>query len=175
MLFNTGLKNCSYKASGSLTRKPLAGAQKISFSNNTAERQIKVRTTSITSYNETIEIGKAAALEVVQLSVDFLVDVLGYSYENGILTENLKRKPTHFSLYYEVQSDTEPTRIQIYDCVCTKPDFDATTITNNPSVDTKKLKLIINPENFNGITGKISRSVTYSENATAYSTWFETT
>ena len=85
MLFNTGLKNCSYKASGSLTRKPLAGAQKISFSNNTAERQIKVRTTSITSYNETIEIGKAAALEVVQLSVDFLVDVLGYSYENGIL------------------------------------------------------------------------------------------
>ena len=176
MLYNTGLKNCTYKVSGSLTRKPLTGAQKISFASNSAERTISVRTDKgAVAYSDTIETGKTATLEIVQLPVDFLVDVLGYDYTNGILTEKTKHKATHFSLYYEVQTDTEPQRVQIFDCVCAKPDFDVTTITNTPSVDIKKLKLLISPEKTNiGISDNYSRSTSHSENATAFDTWFST-
>ena len=120
---------------------------------------------------ENIEAGKLADLDIVQLPVSFLVDVLGYTLTAGnVLVENAQYKPVHFSLFYEQQTDTEPVRTQVFDVCCVRPDFDVTTMTNRPSVDIKKLKLIINADVRS--TSANLRTISREDNAELFDTWF---
>lgn len=167
-LYNTGFRNFAYKISGG-TMTPLEGAQKLSFTVQSAARELMVRTASgMAAYTENVETGRKADLEIVQLPVSFLVDVLGYTLVDGILTEGLHR-PVHFSLFYEQQTDGEPIRTQLYDVCCTRPNFDVTTMTNRPSVDIRKLSLVVNADQSEQV---YSQSVSREDNAEAFDTWF---
>lgn len=175
-----GFRNFSYKLiGGSYERLPLRGAQKISVAPQSSQRTVNVRTSSgvMVPYTEQIETGKQATVEITYLPISFLTDVLGYSYENGILSEPYRFRSAHFSLYYEQQTNEGPIRTQLFNCACTKPSFDVTTISDQLSADTKKLTLILNPElntyNPSEPFGNYSRSTTKAANPTAFDTWFE--
>lgn len=169
--YYTGFRNFAYKINGG-TMTPLKGAQKLSFASQNANRDLTVRVgSSAAAYSENIETGRTADLDIVQLPVSFLVDVLGYTVDkNGVLTEGLLHRPVHFSLFYENQTDGEPIRTQLYDVCCTRPNFDVTTMTNKPSVDIRKLKLIINADLRN--TKAFERSVSREDSAEQFDTWF---
>ena len=169
--YYTGFRNFLYKV-GSGELKPLYGAQKISFKQQTVPRSLTVRVgAGALNYSENIEAGKLADLDIVQLPVSFLVDVLGYTLTAGnVLVENAQYKPVHFSLFYEQQTDTEPVRTQVFDVCCVRPDFDVTTMTNRPSVDIKKLKLIINADVRS--TSANLRTISREDNAELFDSWF---
>lgn len=172
MRYSTGFNSFAYRVRGGSTLSPLIGAQKLAFSEGTDNRDLIVRLDSgdVIQYSETVSTGRTATLDIVQLPADFLKNVLGYTQGTSkVLVEGIQRTYTHFSLFYQYETDTEPVRVQLYDVVCAKPNFDVTTITNRPSVDIKKLKLIINPDIS---AGAYSRSITRSENASLYDSWF---
>ena len=166
--YYTGFRNFAYKISGGI-KTPLAGAQKLSFTSQSASRDMTVRVGSgAAAYSESIETGRAADLSIVQLPVSFLV---GYTMdENGVLTEGLLHRPVHFSLFYEMQTDGEPIRTQLYDVCCIRPNFDVTTMTNKPSVDIRKLRLIVNAGLRN--TKTFGRSVSREDSTEIFDTWF---
>lgn len=169
--YYTGFRDFAYKISGG-TMTPLKGAQKLSFATQSASRELTMRVGSgAAAYSESVETGRTADLSIVQLPVSFLVDVLGYTVdENGVLTEGVLRRPVHFSLFYEVQTDGEPIRTQLYDVCCVRPNFDVTSMTNKPSVDIRKLKLIVNADLRN--TKAYERSVSREDSAEMFNTWF---
>ena len=180
--YNTGFKNFQYVVHGGISTvpAPLPGAIKISFKPTTASRTLKVRLSNGTmmSTSKTIDAGKTAQLSIVDLPEGFLKSVLGYNKaSDGTLYEG-QQSEVHFMLLYETQGATEPTRHLLYDCVCVKPSYDATTISAKPGIDTKTLDLLISPSMKDGTTaekvyyGKYERTVKRSDNATLYDTWF---
>jgi phi13 family phage major tail protein len=110
-------------------------------------------------------------LEIVNLPLSFLTDVLGYTVtSSGILIEN-EHPLVHFALLYENQNtDGTAVRHSYPDCVCEKPKFDVTTLSNNFSIDTKKLNIIANKDIFG--SGCYKKSITAEQNATIYNNWF---
>lgn len=176
MLYSIGIKNCAYKISGG-TLSPLASAQKISFSNKSETRNFICRLSDgqVTSYNEVVDAGKDATLEIITLPLKFMKEVLGFTQaQNGVITENIRPKSVHFSLFYETQGDDEPIRVQLYDVVCPQPDFDVTTISNKLAVDGRKLKLIVNSSVYEDLSKprSIGRSIRRSDNPTLFDNWF---
>lgn len=112
-------------------------------------------------------------LEIVSLPQSFLTDVLGYTVDsNGILIEN-EHPIVHFALLYETQDTAGfAVRHSYMDCVCEKPKFDASTMSGNFSIDTKKLSLVVNKDIFG--TKSYKKSITAAQNATVYNNWFNT-
>ena len=180
--YNTGFKNFQYVLSGGISTvpAPLPGAMKISFKPTTASRTFRVRLSdgTMSSISKTIDAGKTAQLTIIDLPESFLKSVLGYvKASDGTLYEG-QQTEVHFSLLYEMQGATEATRHLLYDCVCVKPSYDATTISAKPSIDTRTLDLLISPSTKESTTaekvyyGKYERTVKRSDNATLYDTWF---
>ena len=180
--YNTGFKNFQYVVHGGISTvpAPLPGAIKISFKPTTASRTLKVRLSdgTMSSISKTIDAGKTAQLSIVDLPEGFLKSVLGYNKaSDGTLYEG-QQSEVHFMLLYETQGATEPTRHLLFDCVCVKPSYDATTISAKPGIDTKTLDLLISPSLAEGYSadvpkyGKYERTVKRSDNATLYDTWF---
>lgn len=175
--YSTGFRNFKYcmKNGGSVAAPvPLPGAMKISRKPQTTSRALSVRLNdgSIVTYTEILETATAATLSIVSLPDEFLIDVLGYfRAEDGSLYEG--RQPVaHFTLLYETQGFTEPTRHRLFDCVCSKPSFDVTSMGSTPSIDTRSLELFINPDIVMSGKAYYEQKIRRSENAKLYDTWF---
>lgn len=177
--YNLGFKNFKYVVrNGGIQSPPAAlpGAIKISFKPRTASRTLSVRLSdgTMSSISKTMDDGITAQLSIVDLPEDFLKNVLGWTKAtDGTMYEG-QQPEVHFTLLYETQGATEPTRHMLFDCVCLKPTYDATTKSASPSIDTKTLDLLISPnltEN-SAAYGKYKRQVKRSENSTLYDNWF---
>lgn len=168
-LFHYSLKNGGRYS----TPAALPGAIKIAFKPQTGARTVSVRYTdgSAATSSQIIDGGTTAAVSVVSLPEDFLTDVLGYYKATDGSMYQGQQTAVHFALMYETQGIEEPTRHILLDCVCTKPEFDASTISSTPSIDTRSLQLILNPITING-KQYYSRSIKQSDNSELFETWF---
>lgn len=173
--YSTGISNCHYAVrNDSDTGKPgrLPGAVKLSFKSSSEERSFIVREggriynhTSVRKCKE-----RTAVLEIISLTRDFLVDVLGWTLnDDGSLTEGIQHD-VHISLFYETDNGGRPVRHWLYDCVVGEPSFDASTITDSPGVDTQKLDIIINPDLQHD--GNYSRKIARADNPELFDSWF---
>lgn len=177
--YNLGFKNFQYVLkNGGITAPPapLPGAIRIAFKPRTASRTLSVRMAdgTMSSISKTADDGITAQLSIVDLPEAFLKSVLGYNKAtDGTMYEG-QQPEVHFALLYETQGATEPTRHMLFDCVCIKPTYDATTKSSSPSIDTKTLDLLISPNMAEGSAayGKYKRQVKRSDNSTLYDNWF---
>ena len=171
--FSTGIRNCRYIVRGTvITVKPMPGAIKLSFKPSSADRTMLVRhrgggAAQYTSARRTQE--KRAELEIVSLPESFLTDVLGWvKNPDESLTEGIK-PDVRISLLYETINGGRPVRHQLYNCLVSEPNFDATTF-EDLGVDTRKLELIINPDPGSG--NSYSRQIARADNTVLFDTWF---
>lgn len=171
-----GFKNFYYSvrtAAGAQTPKPLDGAIKLSFKpqSKSTEHTLRGESQSVSEYTEeTIETKKNASLDIISLPDSFLVDVLGYYIdENGVMMEG-EQKPVHFALLYETTYGNDLIRYEQIDCLCTKPSFDVSTISETPSIDTRSLELIINKDIKSGF---YSKQIRKSTNPEIFEKWFD--
>lgn len=110
------------------------------------------------------------ALEIVSLTKAFLTEVLGFTEnEDGSLTEGI-RPDVHISLFYETDNGGRPVRYQLYDCAVETPSFDAATMSESLSADTRKLEFTANPDPYN--EGAYGRQIARADNAETFDTWF---
>lgn len=173
--YHRGIRNVNYclKTGGSISAPfPLNGAVGISFTPQTTPRTIAVRPDKGGQIQHTdfIETGKQASLEILSLPVSFLTDILGYETdENGILYEGAF-KSVHFVLLYEEQNEDIPVRHLLYDVVCSKPSFDATTMTNTLGVDKRNLSLVINQDEDHEC--RYSQSISEADDKALFDSWF---
>lgn len=172
-----GFKNFYYAvrtSTGTGTPVPMPGAIKISVKPQTENRVINIRRSdgTLIQYTEgAVETGKTATVDIINLPVSFLTDILGYTIdENGVLIEH-EQQAKHFVLLYENTRNGEAVRHQYTDCVCSKPNFDVTTITSEAGIDKKSLELILNPDIFG--SGGYSKSITESQNPEIFAKWFD--
>lgn len=177
--YSTGFKNFQYALisnGGYSAPVPLPGAMKISFRPRTASRTLSIRLSdgTISSTSKTADDGMTAQLAIIDLPEKFLKDVLGYVKAADSTLYEGKQTEVHFALLYETQGATEPTRHMLFDCVCIKQGYDATTKSSTPGIDTKSLELIMNPNTTAGSAayGKYKRQVKRSDNTTLYDNWF---
>ena len=173
--YSSGISGCHYAVrslSSAGTLKSLPGAIKLSFKPSSEDRSFIVRdgakAYSYTSSRRSKEL--RAELEIVGLTKDFLIDVLGYTEnEDGSLTMGLQTD-VHISLFYETENGGRPVRHQLYDCeVCTRG-FDVSTLGGRLTVDTRKLDIIVNPDPYNG--SAYGRSIAKADNAVLFGSWF---
>lgn len=115
--------------------------------------------------------GMKLDLEIVSLPQSFLTDVLGYTIgSNGIIIEN-EHPIVHFALLYETQDTAGfAVRHSYMDCVCEKPKFDVTTLSNSFSIDARKFSLVVNKDIFGVKCYK--KSITAAQNETIFNDWF---
>ena len=176
--YSVGFRNfkyCLVSKWGTVSPIALPGAMKISIKPKTTSRTVTARLDSgnVTERTETYGAGSTATLSIISLPDSFLTDVLGYiKGADNVLIEG-DRKIVHFSLLYETQGLIEPTRHILLDCVCSKPDFDVTTMSNNIGIDARTLSITCDPH-IDSTTKKAyyHKSVKRSENSTLYDNWF---
>ena len=172
--YSSGISGCHFAVRGYSpgVLKSLPGAIKLSFKPSAEDRSFIVRdganAYSYTSSRKGKE--RRAELDIVGLTKDFLIDVLGYTEnEDGSLTMGIQ-PDVHISLFYETENGGRPVRHQLYDCVVCAPNFDASTLGSRLSVDTRKLDIIVNSDPRYG--GAYGRIIARSDNAELFGTWF---
>lgn len=85
---------------------------------------------------------KSGELAVTSLPLAFLTGLLGYKYENGILSEG-KTKSDRFALLFESIDKTTPERFVFYDCIAYLPGFERITTAENIELSSDKLSIAV--------------------------------
>lgn len=175
--YNTGFSKFHYRVVGwnyDIKPKPIPGAIRLSFKPQTQERKVLARTGGGLLLPVTLarhETSRTATLEVVSLPKSFLTDVMGWEEKaSGELVEG-QFPMKHIELLYETDNGGRPVRHKLYDVVFSKPSFDVSTITENPSADIYKLELTVNT----GGSGKYQTKLARADAAdiSVYNNWFE--
>lgn len=110
-------------------------------------------------YSESTNNGYDGELEVANLTDEFRMDVLGDTYENGVMYENADQVTKPFALLFEFQGDIKAKRHVLYYCKAsrptvagqtksetTEPQTSSLTFTARPRPDTKDVKADTTPE-----------------------------
>ena len=117
-----------------------------------------------------IDNGKKIILDIASLPIDFLIGILGYVQDdNSVLIEG-KQIYVPFALLYETQTNSTSTRYSLIECVCKKPKYDCTTMSNSVSVNTRQLEIMSYPCIDTGYYGK---SISKNINQTVFANWFK--
>ena len=178
--YSSGISGCHYAVrGGSMLLKSLPGAIKLSFKPSSVDRSFIVRgETNVYSYTASRKCKeRRAELEIVSLTKDFLVDVLGYiENQDGSLTAGVQ-PDVHISLFYETENGGRPVRHQLFDCMVCFPTFDASTLGNKLTADVRKLEIVVNPDfSGNRVTNSnyetYSRKIAKAANAALVNSWF---
>jgi len=122
--------------------------------------------------------GYKGDLELSNIPDSVRVDLLGEVADQatGVQFEVGSAEPAQFALVTEMQTDDGPIGFAFYNCRASRPEINANTKNDNPSVDTEKLTLRIASQEFtyNGnkqqfVQGHIQKT---NSNATLYSAFF---
>lgn len=110
-------------------------------------------------YSEATNNGYDGELELANLTDEFRIDVLGDTYENGVMYENADQVTRPFALLFEFQGDKKAKRHVLYYCKAsrptvagqtkgetTEPQTSSLTFTARPRPDTKEVKADTTPE-----------------------------
>ncbi|MBP3798030.1 MAG: hypothetical protein J6I46_09700 [Ruminococcus sp.] len=175
--YNTGFCNFHYRVIGwnaSIRPKRFPGAIRLSFKPQTQERKVLVRTDSGLLLSESLakhEASREAVLEIVSIPRTFLIDVLGWKENSsGALIEG-QFPQNQVELLYETENGGRPVRHKIYNAVFSRPSFDVSTITDNPSADIYKLELTVNATGSGNYNEKLARAD--SADISIYNNWFD--
>lgn len=170
-----GVENCYFSvlAAGEYnTPVAMPGAVAMSVKPDTEIVTTNVRTNSKTIVERPIGFAdrcKNISLEVVSLPCEFLTQILNYEIDNnGVLIEKKQQKVV-FALLYETRKNGKRVRHLMSECVCNKPEYDCTTLSNTTSVNTRKLNIVSYP---NLVTGTYGKAISENENETIFDDWF---
>lgn len=170
-----GIENCHFSvlAAGAYnTPVAMPGAVAINIRSDTEIVTTNVRTGSKAIIERPVGIAdkcKNISLEIVSLPYEFLTQVLNYETDaNGIFVEK-RQRTVIFALLFETKNGSSKTRHSMLECVCNKPEYDCTTLSNRISVNTRKLDIVSYPSL---ITENYGKSVSENENKTIFDNWF---
>lgn len=112
-----------------------------------------------TYYSEATNNGYDGELELANLIDEFRIDILGDTYENGVMYENADQVTRPFALLFEFQGDKKAKRHVLYYCKASRPTVAGQTkgettepqtstlnFTARPRPDTKDVKADTTPE-----------------------------
>jgi len=174
--YSAGISGCHYavrQSTGALTLGRLPGAVRLTRRPSPEGRSFVVRDSGGRAYSYSSsprDKERRYTLEIVSLTRDFLVDVLGFSVNiDGSLTEGIAGD-VHISLFYETENGGRPVRHWLYDCVVSPPSFDVQTLGETLSADTRKLELTANPDPRRD--GTYGRQLAREDNAPMFDSWF---
>lgn len=86
--------------------------------------------------------GYSGTWEVAKVPDDFKVDVLGYVRDdNDVLVENANAAVVPFALLFQMEGDVHARRHVLYNCVATRPDLNANTITDTKEPTTDSIPI----------------------------------
>lgn len=129
-----GISNCHYAtatiaANGSATYgtiKDLPGA--VSLSLDAQGDTNNFFADNIVYYTSVANNGYEGDLELAMFTDDFYKDILGFKADSkGVLYEDAGAEPVHFALTFQVETDTGPKRVVLYNCVAQRPSVAAST------------------------------------------------
>lgn len=86
--------------------------------------------------------GYSGNWEVAKVPDSFKVDVLGYVQDDdGVLVENANAAVVPFALLFQMEGDVHARRHVLYNCVATRPDLNANTITDTKEPTTDSIPI----------------------------------
>ena len=122
--------------------------------------------------------GYSGNFELVNIPDSVRADLLGEIADSvtGVQFETTGAEPPQFALITEMQTDDGPIAFVFYNCKASRPELNANTKGDNPSVDTESLPLRISSQEFTYGAGKekfvqghIQKT---DENASKYTAFF---
>jgi phi13 family phage major tail protein len=94
---------------------------------------------------EEVNGGYDGELELANITDEFRVDVLGDTFENGVMYENADQKGKKFALLFEFQGDVKAKRHVLYNCSAARPTVTGATRTNTTEAQTSNLTFSVRP------------------------------
>lgn len=122
--------------------------------------------------------GYSADLEMARITDQVRVDLLGEVVDSatGVQFEDTENKNIEFALIFETQTNDLPVGFVLYNCVASRPELNANTLTDSPDVDTDTLSVRISSREitYNNETKNIVQShiTKTSQNADKYTAFF---
>ena len=100
--------------------------------------------------------GYSGNFELANIPDSVRADLLGEIADSvtGVQFETTGAEPPQFALITEMQTDDGPIAFVFYNCKASRPELNANTKGDNPSVDTESLPLRISSQEFNYAGGK---------------------
>lgn len=167
-----GINNCYYSVikNGEYTA-PVRLAGAVSFADSITANEKSINKGG---HNIVVDFeygNRTGELSVFYLPKSFMTDVLGYVDDDGVLVEydDKHKAPVKFALLFETLTDGMPIRYVYYMCICQKPDFAVSTVTEQVNIEPKRLKLSIQPR---PCCGGVRAFVSENDNAEMFNTWF---
>lgn len=98
--------------------------------------------------------GYSIDLEMARITDQVRIDLLGEIADSvtGVQFEDTESKNIEFALVFETQTNDLPVGFCLYNCVASRPELNANTLTDSPDVDTDTLNVRVS-----------SREITYNE------------
>lgn len=122
--------------------------------------------------------GYSMDLEMARITDVVRVDLLGETVDSatGVQFEDTEAKNIEFALVFETQTNDLPVGFCMYNCVASRPEMNANTLTDSPDVDTDTLNIRVGSREitYNNATKNIVQShiTKTSENAAKYTAFF---
>lgn len=150
------------------TPKPLPGATEISL--DTKGETSEFYADDTVYYSSTSNQGYDGTLTIANIPNDFRTDVLGETFENGVLTENANAKPKKIALMFEFDGDVKAIRHVLYNCSVARPGTGSSTKSDTVEPNTVELSFTASPRN----DGVVKRSTTAAVTEDIYNSWYTT-
>lgn len=120
-------------------------------------------------YSEATNNGYDGELEVANLTDEFRIDVLGDTYENGVMYENANQVTKPFALLFEFQGDIKAKRHVLYYCKANRPTVTGQTKGESTEPQTSSLTFTARPR---PDTKDVKADTTPEINSTLYDSWY---
>lgn len=119
--------------------------------------------------------GYEGDLEVALLPDDFYKDVLGFKADhNSVLYEDAGAAPVHFALTFQVETDTGPKRVVLYNCVATRPTLESSTKEDAIEPQTETVSITATTIYNASVDKDIVRASCTTSQSTQYNSWNST-
>jgi phi13 family phage major tail protein len=120
-------------------------------------------------YSEATNNGYDGELEVANLTDEFRIDVLGDTYENGVMYENADQVTKPFALLFEFQGDKKAKRHVLYYCKASRPTVAGQTKAENTEPQTSTLNFTARPR---PDTKEVKADTTPEIDQALYDSWY---
>lgn len=122
-------------------------------------------------YSEATNNGYDGELELANLTDEFRVDILGDTFENGVMYENADQVTRPFALLFEFQGDLKEKRHVLYYCRASRPTISGQTRGETTEPQTSSLTFTARPR---PDTKDTKADTTPEVDSVAYDSWYET-